>query len=116
MMQLAYKEAIKSKVRNRHGCVVARGARVLSVKRNKTKTHPAGRNYTKMLHAEVACIVQLGEQHTLGADMYVCRVMRDDKTFGMSRPCRDCQKMIADAGIKNVFYTDAEGNFQHYEV
>jgi deoxycytidylate deaminase len=117
MMQLAYSEAIKSKVPNRHGCVIARGGKVLASSYNKAKTHPIARHhYSQMLHAEAACIIALDEQDLRGSDMYVCRVMRTDGLFGMSRPCSSCGRIIVASGIRNVFYTDNEGNCQHYEV
>lgn len=55
-------------------------------------------------HAEVAALRKCSDIDLSNATIYVSRVNRRGKEM-MSRPCTDCQKAIADAGIKKIVYT-----------
>ena len=40
--------------------------------------------------------------------LYIYR-KRNDKPYGMSRPCPSCMAAIKDLGIKHIYYTTNEG-------
>ena len=43
--------------------------------------------------------------------VYVARVRMSDGTFAMSRPCKDCQKILRSTGVSKVYYTISENEF-----
>lgn len=105
------------------GCVAIYQNAVIGVGCNSNKTHPRQkkynryRNLTKTLidpvpkiHAEIMCINSIK-----GVDidfskvyLYIYR-MRNDKPFGMGRPCPACMNAIIDMGIRRVYYTTDVG-------
>ena len=90
---------------------------------NTNKTHPVQKYYNKYritdvdqetllpkIHAEISCINSI--RH-LDIDfskvkLYIYR-KRNDKPYGMSRPCPSCMAAIKDLGIKHIYYTTNEG-------
>ena len=46
-----------------------------------------------------------------GDDIQVIR-WRKDGSRGMAKPCRYCERFIAEAQIKSVRYTNDEGNWE----
>ncbi len=108
MINLALKEAQRSKVRCQHGSVVSRGGSVLGKGYNKYKPHARwGSGPMNTLHAEAAAIrdaVRRGIK-LRGATIFVARTGPR-----MSKPCSACQKLIEQYGISKVVYTDDEGN------
>lgn len=113
-MRAAVNRAEKSVEPSRHGAVIARRGVLLSWGWNKNKTHPAATvYYSKCIHAELAAIIGINKVDLSGADIYVARKMRSKgEPLGMSRPCKPCMKMIREAGIRRVYYTDRDGNWQ----
>ncbi len=114
LMAYAVSEANKSQEPNRHGCIIARGSRVVSKGWNKSKTHPAAVDYhSRHLHAELSAIVGANESDLRGSDLFVCRIFRrPDGKLGMSRPCTKCMKLIKTAGIRRIYYTTEEGRIE----
>lgn len=47
-----------------------------------------------------------------GSVIYVARVDKKNKPQ-LSRPCSKCMKTIADAGIREVWYTNELGGLSH---
>ena len=99
---------------NRHGAVIVRKGVPISTGWNKDKTHPAAKHYySKCIHAELAAIVRLNRVDLTGTHIYVTRIMRcKGNPLGMSRPCKDCMKMIEDAGIKRIYFTNTGGQME----
>lgn len=97
--------ALDSDCYQKHAAACVKGGRILSVGINKN-TAP-GRQWLDGVpcseHAEVAALRQIKD--TRGVTLYVSRV-RKDGSSGYSRPCANCQKYIAESGIKKVVYTD----------
>jgi tRNA(Arg) A34 adenosine deaminase TadA len=58
------------------------------------KSYPAA-------HAEARIVRKLD----LGSIVFVCRVRQKDGSFGMARPCIDCQRVLAGKRVKRVYYT-----------
>jgi deoxycytidylate deaminase len=89
---------------------------------NQYKTHPimmpenGYREGQIFLHAEIDAIknaLKLITQEQLAkCDLYVLRVKRPDVpwskdwVYGLAKPCRGCQRMIASFGIQNILYTE----------
>lgn len=117
-MSYAVAEAFKSDEPNRHGCIIVRGRKIISRGWNKSKTHPAAKNYhSKHFHAELSAIVAANEGDLEGSDLFVCRIYRrPDGQLGMSRPCKVCMGLIKEAGIRRVYYTTRFGRIEIEKV
>jgi len=95
----------------RHGAVLFdRSGKILSAKSNSLKTHPKLVKFTDYpyLHAESACILGHGMDNCEGLSLLVLRVLKNDQV-SLSKPCVICQRVIEDAGLKSVYYTDVNG-------
>lgn len=107
MLKRAEKLAELSTCYRKHGAVIVKGGRVLSVGINSLRDiEPRYKSGVKApgIHAEVAAIRGVGRDVDLsGATIYVARV--NGKGPQMSKPCPDCQIALKNAGIRKVFYT-----------
>jgi len=95
----------------RHGAVLFdRSGKILSAKSNSLKTHPKLAKFTDYpyLHAESACIIGHGMDNCDGLSLLVLRVLKNNQV-SLSKPCIICQRVIEDAGLKSVYYTDVNG-------
>lgn len=98
-------------MRQRHGAIIVRGNSVIAMGTNTWRNDPAvvesdmieGRGTIFSTHAEVAAIKRAGSR-AKGATMYVARILACGR-HGNSRPCQNCSREIARAGIKKVVYT-----------
>lgn len=105
-MHRATETSLKSMEPNRHGCIIAKKAKVLGRGWNKHKTHPAAsQTHSQYIHAELAAIITVNQDDLKGADIFVARLMRNNDWVGPSKPCDHCMKLIHLAGIKRIYYT-----------
>ena len=113
-MGAAIHAASKSVEPNRHGAVLARRGVLVARGWNKNKTHPAAVvYYSNCIHAELAAIIGVNKSDLPSMDIYVARIMRSkDEPLGMSRPCQQCMVMIREAGLKRIYYTNRDGNWE----
>lgn len=87
-----------------------RGKRVVRIGTNSTKTHPRFRRvYSNgeegsCLHAEME-VLRFSEP---GDTLLVVRFLKDG-TLSMAKPCKYCQEFIIESGIKQVTYSDWDG-------
>ena len=84
--------------------LVVKKKRVLSVGYNNPKTHPLAKTKMKQLHAEMDAIIRCTPEQLDGAELIVVRARRDRKV-GMAKPCKACHSFITSVGIKRVYYT-----------
>jgi len=108
------------------GCVVVYKGNIISSGYNANKTHPLQMKYNKerfdanntphYIHAEIHALTSLINDPTINwrrVHLYVYRIY-NKTSFGLSRPCPSCMKLIKDLGIRNIHYTTNEG--YAYEV
>ena len=106
-LDLAFKMAESSEVENRHGAVLVKNGRVLSLGVNKwrNKGLECGREeYQAVLttHAEIDALSRVA--NPAGAVLYIARVgLRGEERI--SRPCVRCMAVIEKLGIKRIIYT-----------
>jgi deoxycytidylate deaminase len=101
---------------HRHAAVIVKAGRVLSVGRNRDKTHPDavgvdkdGEVFTRTIHAEMDAFSRVkNKNHLKGATIYVARKGRNDEA-GMSCPCKMCQGLINKYGLKKAVFTTEYG-------
>ena len=107
-------EAAKSATcRFRLGAVIVKNGKILSVAPNQKKTHPKwGSGDYKTLHAEGNAIYRAARRgvDVKGADMYIYR-----QGNNVSKPCPCCSGLMAEAGIRNVYYSGNHESLQTVE-
>ena len=103
--------AEKSEEKKKHGAVVVKSGRVVGTGYNRYKNHPLfiSEEHIKMhssRHAEQVAIKEAGS-NAKGATLYVARV-NNQGIDRNSKPCRICQRLIKESGIKRVIFTMEE--------
>lgn len=103
------------------GCVVIYKGKVISSGFNCNKTHPIQRVYNRerfsedssphYLHAETHALVNLINDRDIQWNKVVLYNFRakKDGSYGLSRPCKSCMRLIRDLGIKQICYTTEDG-------
>lgn len=117
-MKMAQMQAHKSEEPNRHGCIIAKRRTIVGLGCNKGKTHPAAvKCYSGCIHAELAAVLSANTSKLVGADIFVCRVYKQDyNEIGLSRPCIHCMDLIRRSKIKQIYYTTADGKIKLEKV
>lgn len=106
----AIKVASTGNLKHRHGAVIYKSGRVLSVgintQRNADTSASVMPSDAYTIHAEQAAINSLARAPWLteGATLYVVRINRAGDTM-LSLPCSDCLIAITATGIKRVVYS-----------
>jgi len=106
-LDLAGRVAEASEVTHRHGAVVVKAGKPVSLGINKWRnremlTPGKGYNPNLTVHAEIDALSRVADAR--GAIVFVARVGKaGDQKF--SRPCNNCAKALAEAGVKAVVYT-----------
>lgn len=91
--------------------------RVMSVGWSKSfKSHPMGQKYGtrfNSIHSELDAILNFEYPPFLLSDTTLVNFrFASNGDISMSKPCDKCQKLISDFRIKEVYYTNREGNFE----
>ena len=102
------------------GKVIARG-------NNQKKSHPIQQQFAKkpeaiFLHAEVDALYKASKMLTAKqlakSTLYIARKKHprphtSEVVWGLSKPCKGCQKAIEHYNIKEVVYTTDEGTYKY---
>lgn len=107
-------EANKSTYRFHIGCVIFKGNRIISSGHNYIRSCSSisakHRAWENSLHAEQAAIINAGDKNKLkGCSILVMKVSKTNGYLSNAKPCPYCQASIDYVGIKNVYYTNEEG-------
>lgn len=103
MKKLPISAAIKAASRSTHpqywhSALLIRGGAVLA----------SGWNHDGR-HAEIVALGKLWPSKRVGATLVSLRVGRDGK-LAMAKPCPECAKVLREAGIMKIYYSDRNGN------
>lgn len=105
------------------GCVASYKGNIISVGCNTNKTHPRQEYYNRYrceddfdhnclpkMHAEINCLnaIRHSDIQFSKVKLYIYR-SRNDRAFGIARPCRSCMAAIRDMGIRHIYYTTNDG-------
>ena len=74
-----------------------------------------GDGMCRAVHAEANALLNCSREQTMGADLYLAGVNPDDCSVHKAKPCPLCARMIIQAGIRNVYLRQGEGE-DNYEV
>lgn len=107
LKELAHKEALKCKGRQKHGAVVVgNGGRILA---------KACNNYDNGCHAETRALGRVPHDAKGCAEELVVVRARKSQKYGLSKPCPACQLAIREANIRVVYYS-TDGDVLAYET
>ena len=95
------------------GAVIFKGNRIISYGNNYrgqcTRIHPKYRNEFGSTHAEISCITKINDWNKLkNSSILVIRVRRSG-ILSMAFPCANCMETIKYVGIKEVYYSNRNG-------
>lgn len=92
------------------GAVIAKGNRFIIQAKNRFRNDPLVVPHDASIHAERAAIraALVKEPSLAGCTIYVARYA-PSKTIRMARPCSKCMRLILDAGIRRIVYTNLSG-------
>lgn len=110
--------------KHRIGCAVVYKHRLISSGCNRQTTHPKQRELNKerfeedsihhWKHAELSALLPLMNRKDIEWNKVKLYLYREFKNGNkaLSRPCKSCQRLIKELGIKRVFYTTNSGYIQ----
>lgn len=101
---LIEKLASKSTHRCHHVAIVERGGAILSL----------GYNHDG-IHAEHVALNKLWVSERNGVRVWSLRLMRNG-TFGMAKPCINCERYLRENGVRAVVYTDVHGQLTKMQL
>lgn len=64
------------------------------------------------VHAEAKVL----RKSDIGCELYVVRVSKKDGSWCMAKPCKNCQVLIRNRGVKKVYYTTGPNEFTCWNV
>ncbi len=70
--------------------------------------------YKSSLHAEISSIIKLGEEDLSDYVMVNIRVGNFNQ-ITMSKACLNCQRVLKSLGLKSLYYSNEQGNFEQWE-
>jgi deoxycytidylate deaminase len=106
IIQEAIKQSKKVKRKFKLGAVVFNRHRILGAGYNRVFSK--GGDDTQGDCAEALAIKKSPAKYLNGSVILVCRV-NESGSFGMSKPCSRCIKLIAKSGIKKVIFSTPSG-------
>jgi len=113
MFKEAKKLAKNSMCNYRVGAVTAR-SKILGRGWNKSKTHSSmkkhNESYDRQIHAELAAVLATGTDIVRGADLFVCRILKDN-SFALARPCETCYNLARSYGVRRIYYTISDTEY-----
>lgn len=106
-LNLAIKVAASSSMRQRHGAVIVKGGRVLSVGINKFRNDPMSTVTERIktdcsIHAEIDAMSRCDPR---GASVYIAR-LNNSNNVRYSRPCESCYDALRAAKVKKIVWTE----------
>lgn len=103
----------------KHGAVLVKGGKILKAACNKARSvrfaHKFHHAKHGSLHAEIGVILNLDKKTTYGTSIYVVRILKTGE-FVMSRPCEMCQLIAQEMGVKEIFFTGIDGQFNEMKL
>jgi tRNA(Arg) A34 adenosine deaminase TadA len=105
-VRLASREALRSYLGKRHGCVIVHRGRPVVCAYNRP---PSNSITTWSFHAEKEAIHRaksiLPRPYLKECVIYIVRIGHHANDLRNSKPCRACQKEILRAGIRTCYYS-----------
>lgn len=120
IIKTCIEESEKSAHKVHIGAVLFKGKRILATGHNAVRSNcidPKFKNFPESLHAEQACLLQLNDWTRLkNCSMLVIKTSKTERKLGMARPCPYCQKFLMSLGIKDIYYSNQDGEIIHEQL
>lgn len=101
--------SLRSNYHHQIGAIIVNKKEIIGLGYNKpTKTHPISKHPYQTIHAEMDAIIGIDRKKLKGADIYVYREFKDGSA-ALARPCKYCEALLREFGIKTMFYTTDGG-------
>jgi deoxycytidylate deaminase len=107
IQKLAEKLALRSTMRYHLSAIIFNNkGHIISIGYNKwlLSGYRETKPYKSSIHAEMDALIGCSRQELKGSSIYVFR-----SNYRMARPCNSCMSVIIAAGIKNIFYSNENG-------
>lgn len=115
VIKLALDECEKSTFKLKIGAVVFKGKRIYSTGHNDIRSSHLPmkhREWAESLHAEQSALLNIDWKTLKGCSILVLRLSKKGK-LGMCKPCPMCEKLLKYVGIKDVYYSNSDGEIVH---
>ncbi len=93
----------------KYGCILFHRHKIISTGWNIKRTHPKSPHPWKHTHAEFYTILGVPANELEGASIFVYMERKNNGSKGIGKPCKFCNRMLEDCGIKEVIYSTNEG-------
>lgn len=79
---------------------------------------PSGERYElcRSVHAEANAIIAASREETLGADLYLVCLDKEERPTPGTSSCSMCKRLIINAGIRSVFVRDTATSYREVNV
>ena len=112
-LRIARKCALESSAPFKLGAALAKSGRLISFGHNKYNMSSwVARKYFKFasVHAECDAIRKAFSSDLRGAVLYIVRLKRNG-SYGFSKPCVRCLRVLQECGIKRMVYSTEQSPF-----
>ena len=108
------------------GCVATYKHKIISSGYNTTVTNPLQKHYNQFRfdtdstmhskHAEIDCLLPLLNRKDIDFSRVSLYIYREHKSGepACARPCKSCQALIKELGIRHIYYSN-DGGYSHEE-
>jgi tRNA(Arg) A34 adenosine deaminase TadA len=120
IIKAGYEAALRGNQRGaKHGAILFhKDGHILSIGWNHRYQVPIKKTGSKVMHAEVHCLMQLKSlSDANGGTIYIIEPnLENNLTFYNAQPCRQCTIALAKVGVNNAIYTSAEGRMKKLSI
>ena len=65
-------------------------------------------HYIAGLHSEISALIKNGNEDCSDLDFFNIRIGNNNQ-IGVSKPCKNCQRVLQQVGFKNLYYFNEQG-------
>ncbi len=115
---MAQKEAVKSSLPMKHGCIAVSGGKIIARGYNNYRIHSKDKIISNCCscHAEMDVLRKCIKRNiNKKINLYIVRVS-DDGTYRNSAPCNRCINVLKKYKIRMIIYSNCYGNLEKHKL
>ncbi len=104
--------------RHRHFSFICHRSNILACGfAQKAKTHTKAERWYRYnsIHSEFDAMRQVLRADLTGCYLVNIRLLMNG-SLSLSRPCRCCSRMLAELGVRDIYYSKSDGSFGHLRL